>query len=427
MYAVMTTQRAIGYVFVAVVVIGGVFLVWSQMRKGRKEAGSEIVLAANRGPGQTDEELEGPRLNLALWGAFGLMIVVGLALPIYWLAEGGRQAGAVKDFQETFEARGLVIYEEKAQCVNCHGPNGVGGQASYIITNEDGDYVDQVNWSAPALDTVLWRFSEAEVKGILNFGRPGTPMAAWGVSGGGPLSSQQLDNVIDYLWSVQLSQQEMRQQISTALQSRDPGLAGRLAAVQEQNKEALEKDPGSYECNTGSDTFACLSEADNLLLGEILFNLGDVASGAYSCARCHIPGASYGQAGEPIDSIARGRYGPNLVGIERDMTITQHFNLVMQGSEDGKLYGANHQGSGRMPGFGLNPNQGDTKVPQLGANGMLTPEEVWAIVVYERALSSQAAARAGISAVGADAPEPDNSQPVPPSEDVEPVDPGATP
>ncbi len=51
MYAEMTTQRAVGYVFIAVVVIGGIFFLISQMAKGRKEAGSEIELAANRGPG----------------------------------------------------------------------------------------------------------------------------------------------------------------------------------------------------------------------------------------------------------------------------------------------------------------------------------------------------------------------------------------
>jgi mono/diheme cytochrome c family protein len=399
MFAVMTTQRAIGYVFIAVVVIGGVFLVWSQMRKGRKEAGSEIVLAANRGPGQTDEELEGPRLNLALWGAFALMIVVGLALPIYWLAEGGRQAGAIKDFQRTFEERGLVIYETKAQCVNCHGPAGVGGQASYIITDEDGEYVKQVNWNAPALNNVLWRFSEDEVKDILTYGRPGSPMAAWGVEGGGPLSDQQLDNVIDYLWSIQLTQEQMKSQVATALEARAPELAGRLAEVQAENAEKLATDPTGYECETGE--FACLSEADNLQLGEILFNLNDVAAGAYSCARCHVAGASFGEPGADVSSIARGRFGPNLQGIEKNLTINQHFILVMQGTQYGKVFGANQRGSGSMPGFGLNPNEGDGAVPQLGTNGMLTPEEVWAIVVYERNLTNEAAVRAGAASTPA--------------------------
>jgi hypothetical protein len=47
-----------------------------------------------------------------------------------------------------------------------------------------------------------------------------------------------------------------------------------------------------------------------------------------------------------------------------------------------------------MPGFGVNANNGDDTVPQLGAAGMYTPEEVWAIMVYERNLSTEEAVKA---------------------------------
>jgi hypothetical protein len=184
-----------------------------------------------------------------------------------------------------------------------------------------------------------------------------------------------------------------------AIKDHDEGLADRLAKVQDENADALKADPLAYDCSptdpdvdTADDTkvtFACLAENDQLRLGEILFNLNSIASGAYSCARCHVPGFSFGQPGESIDEIARGRYGPNLVGIEKDMTPKQHFSLIMQGTKQGQIYGANHQGDGRMPGFGINPNQGDLTVPQLGAGGMYTPEEVWAIMTYERNLTVQ--------------------------------------
>lgn len=401
MLAQMTTQRAIGYVVIAVVFIGGFFFVWTQMRKGRREVGSEIELAPNRKPYFDDEQLEGTKLNWALWSAFGLLAVVGITLPLYWLAEDGRQEGAVEAYAELFETRGEEIYVEGAQCVGCHGPEGSGGVASYVITDEKGEFVQQVNWAAPALDTVLYRFSEAEVRDVLVYGRPGTPMAAWGVVGGGALSDQQLDNVIDYLWSIQLSPEEISKQVLDAVASRDKGLAERLASVKERNGELT--DPLAYECP--SSEFACLSEADNLLLGEILFNLGDVASGSYSCARCHVPGAPYGQPWLTVDQTGRGRFAPSLIGIENDLTLKQHFDLVMVGTEYGRQYGNRQQGSGRMPGFGVNPNQGDTSVPQLGARGMLSPEEVWAIVVYERALSQQRPdLRAQVAADGATPP-----------------------
>jgi len=386
MFALMTTQRAVGYVVIAIVAIGGFFFVWTQIRKGRKEAGAEVELAANRKLYLDDEQLETKKLNLALWSAFGLLLVVGVTLPLYWLAEGGRQVGAVKTFNDVFVTRGEKIYTEEAKCVGCHGPEGTGGAASFVITNERGEFVQQVNWSSPALDTVLWRYSQAEVKDVLLYGRPGSPMAAWGVIGGGALSDQQLDNVIDYLWSVQISPDEMRKQVGDALEARDPGLKKRLDAVHQENVDKkLADTPLVYECP--SKTWACLSEADNLRLGEIVFGLHDVAAGAYSCSRCHVPGASFGQDWKSVEVTGRGQLGPSLIGIEENLTIGQHYQLIMRGSEFGKLYGANKQGSGRMPGLGSNANFGDPKVPQLGTEGMLTPEEVWAIVVYERNLS----------------------------------------
>lgn len=393
--AIQTTQRSIGYAVVALVVLGGIAFVINQLAVGRREAGSEIELAPNRSADLEDDVLEGKRLNVALWSALGLLMIIAITLPLYWLAEGGRQEGAVEKFKETFIRRGEILFGtdplEGSQCETCHGPKGTGGSASFVITDEDGEYVDTVTWAAPALNTVMWRFSNAEVKDILTFGRPGTPMQPWGVEGGGALSDQQLDELLEYMWSVQLTEDEMHAEVLSAVKAIDEGLADRLAKVQEANKSKLADDPMAYDCTYADSDFACLEKPDQLRLGEILFNLNSVSGGAYSCARCHVPGFSFGRPYESIDVIARGRYGPNLEGIEKDLTLKQHFALIMQGTEAGKIYGANHQGDGRMPGFGLNPNNGDSSVPQLGKGSMYTPEEAWAVMIYERNLSTERA------------------------------------
>ena len=36
------------------------------------------------------------------------IVVIAVTLPLYWLAEGGRQEGAVEDFRQTFVRRGDV-------------------------------------------------------------------------------------------------------------------------------------------------------------------------------------------------------------------------------------------------------------------------------------------------------------------------------
>src|SRR3546814_6235786 len=51
-------------------------------------------------------------------------------------------------------SRGEEIYTQGAQCNACHGPEGVGGVASHTILDSDNEFVAQVNWTAPALDTV---------------------------------------------------------------------------------------------------------------------------------------------------------------------------------------------------------------------------------------------------------------------------------
>ena len=66
-------------------------------------------------------------------------------------------------------------------------------------------------------------------------------------------------------------------------------------------------------------------------------------------------------------------------------------DFVTDGSEDGIGYGAHGQGSGKMPGFGLRPAEDGLLLDQRRrraaspAPGMLTAEQIEAIVEYERA------------------------------------------
>ena len=95
---------------------------------------------------------------------------------------------------------------------------------------------------------------------------------------------------------------------------------------------------------------AAVDDGTAASLGEALFNL-DLASGAYSCARCHTPGWSYGDPGTP----GSGSLGWNLTGgatVEHFPNKQDMIDFIKAGSVNGARYGVQGQGSGKMPGFG---------------------------------------------------------------------------
>jgi mono/diheme cytochrome c family protein len=268
--------------------------------------------------------------------------------------EPSRQAGAQEGWDNRFASWGSQLFAPTAEggfnCAGCHGGmKAVGGEAPFTVTDPVTQEVQAVNWKAPALNTVFYRFDADEVRFILNYGRPFSPMSPWGLVGGGPMNTQQIDNLLAYLKSIQIPRE-------SCAEGEDPLIcdSGNLPKeIQTEIQTAAEKAVADGEADT---------------LGEALFNL-DLASGAYSCARCHTLGWSYGQ---PTVS-GQGAFGWNLTG----GSVNNHFanqsdlvQFVQNGSVYGKLYGRNGQGSGRMPGFG----------------SLLTDAQIDAILEYVRSL-----------------------------------------
>lgn len=351
MVALATTTIAI-LISIAVVVGWIVYSVfnWSA---GRAEIGSEIELAANRKPYYEDEVLEGKRLERVQFLGVILLATITIGLPVYWLFEPSRQAGAEEGYQNRFASWGSQLFDVTANggfnCAGCHGGmKATGGAAAYTVTDSKTGEVKAVTWKAPALNTVLYRFSEDEVRFILEYGRPFSPMSPWGVKGGGPMNDQQINNLIAYLKSIQIPREDC------IVADADPrGCEGGHLPAAEQDKiqAAAEK---SVEEGTYSS------------IGEALFNL-EISAGAYSCARCHTPGWSWGEPGQ----TGSGAFGWNLTGGATNShfaTEKEMVDFIKAGSVYGAKYGVQGQGSGRMPGFG----------------SLLTEEQIQAVVNYVR-------------------------------------------
>ena len=345
-----TTERSIAIVLLAVVVVGWSIYVFVNIRQAKSEVGSEIELAPNRGLLPDDEELEGPRLEKVQ--AFGvlMLLIMALVLPVYWLLEGGRRAGAEEFFSEWAADRGSELAAE-LECLDCHGADLGGARFAPVVLDIGNQISDRdtflinTTWEAPSLDDVFTRFDTnaetldevSEVTSIITYGRGVMP--SWGLEGGGPLNMQEISDLVAWLWRERIT--------DTAAQER---LATRKAVAQVAEPEKSE--------------------------GQILFEL--------NCSRCHTPrwpgagSANLPNNGGSIEvqpgPAGAGRYGPalNSVSLERLFPdLEDHVTFISNGAEDNVAYGEYARlGNYGMPGFGR----------------VLTQEEIAAIAEYERSL-----------------------------------------
>lgn len=295
---------------------------------------------ANLKPYLEDDALETRRLERVLQVAVVVLVITALAMGAIFVYEPSRQAEAFEEFEDKAVERGETIFgstqpdaeghapEGAFGCADCHGPGGTGGSTTFTITDASGEQ-RTVTWSAPALNTVLLRFSEDEVRRILVYGRPGTPMPPWGIDGGGSMTPQMIEDLLAYLESIQLPPDE----------------------VKTENADAGLQADGTYD-------------------GAELFDM--------FCARCHTAGYSYGEPG----ATGGGALGPSLragASVGRFPDIENQIEFVNEGSEFEVPYGNQGIGSGRMPGF----------------MEMLLPEQIRAIVEFERGLTGGEGAAGG--------------------------------
>ena len=323
MIVAVTTQQKIGFAIAAVAVVAWVVYIFTTTHR-TAEPGSEIELAPNRRPYFQDDAMEGPRLDRFLMWSLIFLGILAVGLPLYWLREPSRQAGAQRGFDERAVARGHNLFTPAPPpsdpgsrvphfgCSNCHGVNGTGGSTSYSLPGTTPP--KQVTWQCPQLNTVTLRYRDSEITSIITYGRANTPMPAWGIAGGGPMNDQQISDLLAYLRSISIGSQKALDQAAPV----------------------------------GTD-------------GKALFD-------GY-CARCHTQGFSFGEPG--VDG--GGAFGPNLTAgdtVRQFPDEKDQIDWVTATADLGKPYGTRGVSHGIMPHFGE----------------MLSPDQIKAIVDYERTL-----------------------------------------
>lgn len=223
------------------------------------------------------------------------------------------------------------------------------------------------------------------------------------------------------LYAEQLRITDMVESMTTELGGLEPDSDEALAMQRDIDVLLTSQGAIADQLASIADDLVVQAETDQVLYGELLFN-NPAAGGAYGCARCHSAGYSFDANAYPdnplIDPIVNGAGGfaPSLLGVrDQFQTFEEQVGFIASGSKNGVAYGAYGQGDGggQMPGFqacwaednvilpriesdriaghctgtsniALEANEGEV-IPR---DGILTEEQIMAIVAYERSLDA---------------------------------------
>jgi mono/diheme cytochrome c family protein len=247
-------------------VVAGIAWLGIMLVSALRNRGGAEEIGSNLKPGIDDQTLETKRLEGGQKAAIVFSAFLAISLPLYFLGEDSRQQGFVEEFAEGSVERGAHLVEEFA-CYTCHGPNGSGGSAPFV---EQRSGVT-VSWSAPSLDDIFYRYERDEVNFWVTYGRGNTPMPAWGLAGGGPMNEKQVDDVVNYLESIQISQQQVVDETVGIVDAQVTRLAG---ADQTVENAVIEQDQVVHEIAQAPEDLLFIGPVADQAV-EILANAGE--------------------------------------------------------------------------------------------------------------------------------------------------------
>jgi mono/diheme cytochrome c family protein len=376
-----------------------------------------------------DDVLEAAHLERVLGVSLIALVVVVVALLGYFIWEPFRETAAATGFHQESVKRGATLFANSQSkdydstksllCANCHGVDGGGGTATFVVKSDDPRcdpnaaptdqtpvycLPSQVSWAAPNLQFAPLRYSRAQLTQIITFGRPGTPMPAWGVaSGKGALQQQSIQDLVNYVISLstttdkaqaidaketnsctdraacvgrtQLEDPKTRAAadkwvvdsqaaLAVAVAERAAAPADQIATLDKvvQQKQVTLEAAQQWQATTQAPTDGAISFMNN-------------------CARCHTRGWSYfdatnPEANPPPGIMGGGAYGPNLTDGDVNNQFpppsgeSELFTWISIGVPANEQYGIRGISSGRMPHFGA----------------VLTKAQIEEIMAYERTL-----------------------------------------
>jgi mono/diheme cytochrome c family protein len=418
--------RTVLILFNAVLIAGFLgFVAFRVIRvKYNKESSPE-----NLTPFFDDDVLEGAHLERVLGVALIALVVVVIGLLAYFIWEPFRETASATDFHQRSVDRGATLFansQSKAYdstvsllCADCHGVDGGGGSKTFVIQSDDPrcdpaakvtentpEYClpKQVSWAAPSLQFAPLRYSRAQLTQIITYGRPGTPMPAWGVaSGKGALQQQSIQDLVNYVESIATTSDKA--QAIDAKETASCTTRGACVGRKQLEAPATQAAADKWVVDARAAVAAAQAELDAASVNEVA-NLTKVLQEKQetltvaedwqqttrsatdgqilfmnNCARCHTRGWSYfdpanPEANPPPGIMGGGAYGPNLTGGDVNNQFpppngeAQLLEWISIGVPANDQYGNRGISSGRMPHFGA----------------VLSKDAIESIMAYERSL-----------------------------------------
>jgi len=291
---------------------GAAILAFLSWQSSRRRSAREKLPPAMR-PAYSDDQLERNVLERHMGWGLVLTVFFALFIPLYLVYDMNRIEGATDERFVEQVVRGEELYQ--ANCAECHGSNLAGGAAASPFEGDDA-------WPAPALNDFVVRYEDNpnvdDIEGFLwetlYWGRPGSPMPAYGEEAAGPFTDEQIEDVKAFMLFNQVGEDEA-QEMEAEDEAEDP------------DDEA--EDDEADDANEAEDDDADdLDEADDVASAEQAAGTVAAADGeelyTQNCMRCH--GADLqGWDGE------EARPGYPLIGVFERHTSIGILGILRQG------------------------------------------------------------------------------------------------